>query len=358
MSGWNAEGFRKSGLVRGVLCCALLTSFAAAQDGNAAKAPEPMAVFDGQAIYESQLPVGEQAQLQRMLQQVYGVRMRALHAVLDKKLIEAEAKKKDVSVDELYKMEVVSKTADPSEDEVRAYYQSRQAQYKQQPYDSVKDEIWQGLKKVAIQKTDAAYVQGLLQQAMNNRELVLLVSPPKIDVSADPARLRGDSNAAVTIIEFSDFSCSFCKKAESTLNEVLAKYPGKVKVGYRDFPLKQLRPHAEMAAEASRCAGEQGKYWEYHDLLFANPAKEERDDLIADARALKLDEKQFDACLSGGRYKSQVEQDMQLGIRNGVVAAPAFFIDGVLVNGSEPAGVLEKKIDEELSVSGKKSTAP
>jgi protein-disulfide isomerase len=336
--------------------CVSFSSYASAQERSSSQTQNPVAVVDGQPIYEDQFPVEDQAQLQRMMVQVYAVRLRALHAVLDKKLVEAEAKKKGISTEELLRSEVISKVADPTDEQVKAYYESRQGEMKE-PFDDVKDKIRQGLKDQEISKARVVYFQGLVQQAMNDGELVVLLSPPKVEVTVDPARLRGDPNAPITIVEFSDFSCPYCRKAESTMNELLAKYPGKVKVGYRDFPLKQLHPQAQLAAEASRCAGEQGKYWEYHDLLFASANKQTSELLIEDARTLKLDDKKFDACLSSGRYKLQVDQDIQLGSRGGVVATPGFFINGTFVNGAQPSATFEKIIDEQLSTSSQKHLA-
>jgi len=336
--------------------CVLLSSYVSAQEKSSSQTQKPVAVVDGQPIYEDQFPAEDQAQLQRMMVQVYAVRLRALHVVLDRKLVEAEAKKKGVSTEELLQSEVISKVADPSDEQVKAYYESRQGEMKE-PFDSVKDKIRQGLKDQEISKARVAYLQGLVQQAMNDGELVVLLSPPKVELTVDPARLRGDPNAPIAIVEFSDFSCPYCRKAESTMSELLAKYPGKVKVGYRDFPLKQLHPQAQLAAEASRCAGEQGKYWEYHDLLFASSTKQTREVLIEDARTLKLDDKEFDACLSSGRYKLQVDQDIQLGSRGGVVATPGFFINGTFVNGAQPSAAFEKIIDEQLSTSSQKHIA-
>jgi protein-disulfide isomerase len=326
----------------------VLPLLVAAQGKSAVPPPQPLAVFAGQPVYEDQLPSQGQAQLERMMQQVFSVKRRALQEVLDQKLVEAEAKKKGVTVDDLIKTEVDSKVADPTDDEVSAYYQARQGQINQ-TFDELKDKIRQGLKDEAIQKARRSYVAGLMQQAVNDGELVVLLDPPKIEMSFDPARLRGDPKAPVTIVEFADFSCPYCRNAESTLNELLAKYAGKVKVGYRDFPLRELHPQAQLAAEASRCAGEQGKYWEYHDMLFANPDKQSREDLMADASSLKLDDKQFDTCLSSGRYKPQIEQDIQMGTRAGIVATPGFFVDGTFLNGAQPAAAFEKIIDEELS---------
>jgi protein-disulfide isomerase len=341
--GWGAV------CVGSVLACCLaavfLAPFAAAQDKNPVPPPQPLAVLDGQNIYENQLPPNEQAQLRRMMQQVFGVKHRALQAVLDQKLVEAEAKKRGVSPEELLKVEVDSKVADPSEEQVSAYYQAHQGQFNQ-PYDDAKAKLREGLKTQEILKARQVYIQGLMQVAVNDGELMVMLRPPVIDVSPDPARLRGNPKAPVTIVEFSDFSCPFCRKSEAILAELLAKYPDKVKLGYRDFPLRQIHPQAQLAAEASRCAGEQGKYWEYHDLLFANGEKLGRDDLLADARTLKLDDQAFDACLSSGRFKPQVEQDLQLGTRLGVVSTPAFFVNGVFLDGAQSLEVFEKMVKE------------
>jgi protein-disulfide isomerase len=350
--------FRSAGRVlRNWLVCVSFVGIAAGQDKSAAPAQEPLAILAGQPIYENQLGAGEQAQLQRMAAQVYAVRRRALESILDKKLLEAEAKKKGVSVEALVKSEADTKAADPSDADVSAFYQGHQGQINQ-PFDDAKDKIRQNLKAEAIQRARVAYVQGLRQQAMNDGQLSYLLKPPSIqEVPIDPSRLRGDPKASVTIVEFSDFGCSYCQKAEATVTALLAKYPGKVKLGYRDFPLRQMHPQAQLAAEASRCAGEQGKYWEYHDLLFAHPDKQNRDDLMEDARTVKLDDKQFDTCLSSGRYKPQIEQDILLGTRSGVVATPGFFVNGTFLNGAQPAAVFEKIIDEKLAAANSKGPA-
>jgi len=332
----------------GCFICVGLSAFVAAQDKNPPQTSEPLAIFAGEPIYENQLPAAEQAQLQRMLQQVYGVRRRALQTVLNKKLLEAEAKKRGGSVEDLVKSEVDSKVADPSDDEVKAHYQAHQGQINQ-PFDEAKEKIRKELKDQEIQKARVAYVQGLMQRSISDGGVVVLIKPPKVEVSFDPARLRGDPKAPITIVEFSDYSCPYCRQAESTVNELLVKYQGKIKFGYRDFPLRQMHPHAELAAEAARCAGEQNKYWEYHDLLFANPDKQGRDDLIAQARGLQLDDKRFDECLSSGRYKPQIEQDIQLGMHSGVLSTPEFFVNGTSLHGAQPAQAFEKIINRELS---------
>src|SRR5262249_2546054 len=124
-----------------------------------------------------------------------------------------------------------------------------------------------------------------------------------------------------------------------------------------DFPLRDIHPQAQLAAEASRCAGEQGKFWEYHDLIFDNPAKLSREGFIEHASSLKLDGKQFDSCLSGEKYKAQIEQDLQLGMRAGVGGTPGFIINGELLSGNLPQESFEKFIDEALATAPREQVA-
>jgi protein-disulfide isomerase/Tfp pilus assembly protein PilF len=200
----------------------------------------------------------------------------------------------------------------------------------------------QTLKQSGPQQARQEYLKHVRQQAGTSMPM----RPPKVEVAYDPARLRGSAAAPVIIVEFSDFQCPFCRQVQTTLKNLLAKYEGRLSLAYRDFP---LRPQADLTAEAARCAGEQGKFWEYHDLLFADPSKLNRDRLVEHARDLKLDEKQFDSCLSSAKYKTQIEQDRQDGIRAGVNGTPGFFINGILLSGAQPEAAFERIIETELS---------
>ena len=336
------------------LACVFFPAIAPAQDNVAAKPAPPLAVMNGQPIGEGQLPDAEQAQLNRMMQQVYGVQMRGLHEVIDRQLLEAEAKSKGISVEELIKTEVIAKVPEPTDDQLKASYESRQ-DLNTQPFDEVKDKVRSQFKDAEIQRARTRFVTALWLQAISDGKLQVMLMPPSLDLPIDPTRLRGDLKAPVTIVEFSDFSCPFCRKAESILTEVMARYPGKVRLSYRDFPLTQLHPHAEDAAEASRCGGDQGKYWEYHDWLFANPDKQTRDALFAGAHTMGLNDKQFASCFDSGRFKAKIDQDIQLGSHIGVSSTPGFFINGKFISGAQPAAVFEKAIDKELSSSATKS---
>ena len=180
----------------------------------------------------------------------------------------------------------------------------------------------------------------------------------KIKLGYDATRLRGSSQAPVMIVEFSDFQCPFCRKVQGTLKSLLERYQGQVSLAYRDFPLRGMHSQAEIASEASRCAGEQGKFWEYHDLLFANPEKLNHHGLAEMAASSKLDEQRFDACLSSRKYADQIEQDIQDGIRAGVEGTPGIFINGILLSGAQPQAAFEKIIQSELETAEGKRAGP
>jgi protein-disulfide isomerase len=151
------------------------------------------------------------------------------------------------------------------------------------------------------------------------------------------------------IVEFSEFQCPFCQKVQPTIKNLISKYGGQVSLAFRDFPLRQMHPHAQMAAEASRCASEQGKFWEYHDLLFADGAKLDIASLKEYAHRLGLKDPQFNSCLESGKFKARIEEDLQEAVRAGLSGTPAFFINGIFVNGAQPPSVFEKVIEAELA---------
>jgi len=304
------------------------------------KTKEPIAVVAGQTIYEDELLPRIQAQLRN---QEYELKWKALENLIDQKLLEAEAKKKGLPAGELLEQEVDGKVANPTEAELKATYESQKDRLNR-PFEGVKAELQQALKQAKLQQARQGYLKRLRERA----GVTILLRPPKVQVAYDPARLRGNPWAPVIIVEFADFQCPFCRQAEPTLKDLLAKYEGRVSLAYRDYPLRGIHAQGQSAAEASRCAGEQGKFWEYHDLLFANPDKLKPDDLVEHARTLKLDEKQFDSCLSSGKYKAGIEEDLQEGTRAGVVGTPGFFINGTFLNGIQSEAVFGEMIQAEL----------
>jgi protein-disulfide isomerase len=162
------------------------------------------------------------------------------------------------------------------------------------------------------------------------------------------APFKGSEKAPVTIVKFEDFECPFCKTVQPTLAAVLKKYEGKVRLVHKDLPLEQIHPQAQLAAEAARCAGEQGKFWDYHDALYGNSPKLGAGELKSYAKQVGLNAAPFDQCLASGKYKAAVQKDLAEGAQLGVTGTPSFFINGREISGALPVESFAAIIDEEL----------
>ena len=172
-------------------------------------------------------------------------------------------------------------------------------------------------------------------------------APANIDISGRP--VRGDPNAKVTLIEFSDYQCPYCRSAEPTVDEIMSDYQGKVKMVYMEFPLSSIHPYAQKAAEAAECANAQGKFWAYHDQLFNDSQGLDVPSLKAAAAAMGLDTAKFNACLDGGQMTAAVSAMQNLGSANGVGGTPSFFINGVSLVGAQPYAQFKQAIDAALA---------
>jgi len=323
-----------------------LAAVCGAQSSTPAKSSPALATVEGQSITEEDLVPYVAGQLRPLREQEYQIKKKALDALINQKLVEAEAKKKGVTTEKLYEQEVDAKVPEPTDVELNAIYTVQKEQLSR-PFEEVKSQLQQNLKRAKTQQARQEYSAHLREQA----KVAVLLSPPRVQVGFDPARVRGNPKARVMIVEFSDFQCPYCSQVEATLKSVLAKHENTVALAFRDMPITQIHPFAEGAAEASRCAGEQGKFWEYHDLLFADQGKLDRNGLIANAAKLQLDAKQFETCISAEKYKAQIQQDNQDGMRAGVSGTPGFFINGIFMSGALPEAMFEKAIQEQLAAS-------
>jgi protein-disulfide isomerase len=326
-----------------MLICAGLMLFAplmlSAQDSQ-----KPLATVAGQPIYEQDLMSVAGPGLLDLHKQEYKLKSDALDKVIRKKLIEVEAKKKGLSTEELLKQEVDSKISEPSDDEAKGYYLAVKAQTTLE-FDDVKGQVKQLIRNNEIQLARDKYAYSLRDKS----EVSILLQPVSVHVTYDSARVQGNPDAPVTIVEFADFQCPFCKKSEETLKALLSKYHGQVKLAFLDFPLAEIHGQAGSAAEAARCAGEQGKFWDYHESLFADPSKLDEASLIGRAQKLHLDKIAFRSCLDSGKFRPDIEANRQAGSEAGVQGTPAFFINGVFLSGAQPQAEFEKIIDSELA---------
>jgi len=316
------------------------------QSSVPAKGAPPLATVDGQQVTDEDLAPYVQSQLRPLREQEYQIKKKALDNLITQRILDAEAKKKGLATDKLLEQEVDAKVPEPTDVELNAVYTMQKEQLNR-PFEEVKTQLQQNLKRAKIQQARQEYSAHLRDQA----RVAILLSPPRVQVGFDPARVRGNPKARVMIVEFSDYQCPYCGQVESTLKSVLAKHEGVVALAFRDLPLTQIHPFAQGAAEASRCAGEQGKFWEYHDLLFGDQGGLDRNGLIAKAAKLQLHAKQFDGCISSEKFKPQIQQDSQDGMRVGVTGTPGFFINGIFMSGAQAEATFEKAIEEQLAAS-------
>ncbi|HEY7653644.1 MAG TPA: thioredoxin domain-containing protein [Methylomirabilota bacterium] len=173
--------------------------------------------------------------------------------------------------------------------------------------------------------------------------------PPRF--TADPAMTRGPAAAPVTIFEWSDYECPYCRRAQETLQRLQGEFRETVRFVFKDFPLRSHQ-NALPAALAARCAGAQDRYWEYHDLLFVAQPAFARDDLIGYARRLGLDVPAFTECLDTARFRDAVLADQREGREAGVRATPSFFINQRVIQGAVPIEEFRAAIRQALREAG------
>ncbi len=303
--------------------------------------PKEVANVGGRSISAADLDQALQSQIWQLRIQEYELRSKTLEFLVNQKLLDIEAARLGRPADTLLQDQVDSKIREPENGEVEAYYLGQRSSINR-PFEEVQLQLRNALKQARIHEARQKYLKSLRDQTT----VRVLLRRPKMDV--DTKRLRGNPNAPVTIIEFSDLQCPYCRVIQPTLKQLLSKYGDRVNLAFRDMPLDQLHPLARKAAEATRCAAEQGKYWEYHDLLFSSGKLADKE-LAEQARSIGLDGSAFDACVAGGKFKQQIENDLQMGLKAGITGTPAFVINGTLITGSQPIEAFEKIIEAELA---------
>jgi protein-disulfide isomerase len=308
---------------------------------------EPLAEVNGEVITTKELEGALGARLSKLEEQIYDLKRQELDSLITQKLFAQEAAKRKISVAALLDAEVTAKVPLVTETEIDAFYQANKARIRGDDAET-RQKIRALLQQQKLTAQRALFVESLRSQG---KVVVRLQPPPamRVEVSSHGAPVRGAANAPVTVVEFSDFECPFCKQAQPTLKQLLERYPGKVRLAYRDFPLDSIHPQARGAAEAARCAQDQGKFWEYHDVLFTESPQFDREDLRRYAGQVGLDVTKFEGCLAAGVHKAAVQRDLDEGNRLGITGTPAFFINGRTLSGAQPLEAFTRLVDQELA---------
>lgn len=329
------------------------TATAVAQTAPAAKQPGVAARVGDDVITLEELEQAVRPQLAKLEEQRYEILDQRLDQVIGDRLLAQEAKRRSVTVEQLLKSEVFAKAPEVPDADVTAFINQNRARLPKVDEQELRLKVWDHLRSQKLNEQRQTYIRDLRNQA---KVTVLLEEPAgaRFEVSGDRGFSRGEKNAPVTIVEFSDFQCPFCKTATATIKQVLDKYPGQVRLVFRDFPLVSLHPQAPKAHEAARCAAEQGKFWEYHDVLFERSPRMAPQDLKQYAQELKLDTAAFNQCLDSGKYVAEIDKDTKEGAGLGLTGTPSFFINGRQIVGAQPLAAFQKIIDGELRKQARK----
>ncbi len=267
-----------------------------------------------------------------------------LDTIIAERLMGLEAKARGMTIAELGVIEIENKTDEPTEEQIEEVYDANKERLGDTTLDEVRSEIVGFLESQLASVRAGRFLSGLRAKY----ETVVFLDPPVSDVDAGGREGRGGGkDAPITIISFSDYECPYCRAGEQTVKRVLEKYGDKLHYVHRDFPLP-FHANAHTAAQAARCAGDQGKFWEFHDGLFAGNSLS-TDALRELAGSIDVDRAAFDECLSSGRFKDAVDEDLEAGQRVGVSGTPAFFVNGRMLSGAQSFEAFERIIDEELA---------
>jgi protein-disulfide isomerase len=311
---------------------------------------EVLATIDGKKItlgdLQTKYPDLEK-QLFKLEENAFRYKEMYLGDMLENTLIELEAKKRDIPVEELVNQEIRSKISPVSDKEVEAFGKDKNIPKDQMS--KLKDRVKQYLSA----QREAELRKNFANELKKQYNVKMKIKKPgqtkkvKVEVSkSDP--WKGNDKAKVTVVEFTEFQCPFCKRASNNLSNLAKDFGDKVKVVFKHFPLS-FHDRAHISAQASMCMHDQDKFWEYHDVLFDNNNALQDADLKKYAKQLGADMKQFEECITSGKHKAKVDKDFADAQKYGVSGAPTYFINGTAIVGAVPYAEIKQAVEEALN---------
>jgi len=341
---------------RGLLIAALLAavSLAAVQQNS-----KVVATVNGENITEQQMMQAAAADLAKLdanrpqPQAAYDrarleIQWKALTSLIEDKLLTLEAAKNRMTREELLNAEVESNVGTPSPAEVEQFYEVNRA-----AIPIPKAEALPQVRQYMIDQSRRRYREMLVANMRRNFKVTTFLDPLRTDVATAGYPSRGPATAPVTIVEFADFECPFCGGFYPTLKLVEKNYADKVRLVYRQFPITTIHPNAQKAAEASLCANDQQKFWEFYDALFSDQSRLDIPSLKQRAQTLGLNTATFNTCLDSGSKAATIQKDRDEAQRIGVNSTPTVFINGRLLGGRSYAEIQEV-IEDELQRAAQK----
>ncbi|MCX6119397.1 MAG: thioredoxin domain-containing protein [Proteobacteria bacterium] len=259
--------------------------------------------------------------------------------------VDQEAKKQNKKPDEV--VQKILDVKNPSDKDIKKWYEENKTKIPPNlKFDDIKDKIGEVVKQEKMKSKRDELLEKLKKEQKFTFAMTKPVAPV-IDVKIDGFQSKGKADAKVTIVEFADYQCPHCKHAAEAFKKVTDKYKDKVKFVYIDFPINPSGI-SKLVAEASYCAAEQGKFWEFHYKAFESQATLDKDSSAKLAKDLKMDEGKFKACVDGGATKATVEKGRAEGERIGISGTPYILINGRKYAGAHTVEAITAEVQEAL----------
>lgn len=333
-----------------LLALALFASACSESARTASEAPggdAPVAEVNGKPITRAELEKHAAGALERLRDEEYQVRRRAVDEMVADRILDQEAARHGISREQLLRQEIDAKLRVPTAAEIDAVFEENRARIGNRTKEEVAPQIVQALLEERRSERARAYMEALRAGAT----VTVRLEQPRSTVAIPAGTpVLGPEKAKVTIVEFSDYLCPYCQRAEAAVDQVLEKYKGKVRFVHQDFLLG--RPRSMVVARSAHCAGEQGKFWEYRQDLLRNPGDWSDGDLLRRTAPLGLDAKTFQACLASERHDKVILASSESGQNLGVQATPTFFVNGKRMQGVKTVDEFEKMVETELAAGG------
>lgn len=274
---------------------------------------------------------------------LYEMRSSALRQLIDRKVVENAAQAEGVSVEEFLDRSI----SEIPDEEVNAYYEANRDKLG----DATREEVDPRIRSHLKTQKATEYIAKLTADS----DSVVLLEPARLEVAAIGPAL-GPEDAPVTIVEFSDFQCPYCKRVVPTLHQLHEKYADQVRIVFRHLPLDKIHDRARPAAEASACANQQNGFWAFHDKLFEDNRALSDQDFKKYAADIGLDVDAFEKCVTDREFQAVVQADSEAAAVLGLSGTPAFFINGIQIRGAKPIEAFTRIIEAELA--RRPATAP
>jgi len=319
--------------------------------GTAAADNPVVATIDGYAVRLSDLDQRWRDQdpgsFAHVQQEQYESRRRALESIIGAYLVEQEAARRGTTVERLLENELPKHMPTPSEAQILEAYTNSGLGAQGISLGDARESLTEALNRQQSKSAALTRYFDVLRAAA--RDLTVTFDAPRQPIPMAPTdRVLGADDAVVTLVEYGDFQCPFCRATTPVIKRLMAEHKGRLRLVWKDSPLPN-HPDARPAAEAARCAADQGKFWDYHDKLYDNQKSLSKGKLKDYAKQVKLDQAAFEACVNGGTHAKAVQSAVDEAAKMGVTATPTIFVNGRMVVGALPYDAFERIVQDELA---------